>query len=427
MKPAHFILTIVVCAMTGGQTAAQHAYTLDECVAMALENNVAVRNADCAVESAGQQRRQAFTAYFPEVGASAFGFSADKGLIRMDLAPGMSMSMLKNGVTAGVTATQPVFAGGRIVNTNRLASLGVEVSTVRRRQSADEVRLTAERYYWQTVTLQEKLLTLRALEAQLGRIGADVEAAVAAGVATRNDLLQVQLQQNDIESSRISLENGLRLSRRVLAQYIGAGTDSIAVAATIDTATAPPMPREIYIDPSEALEATVAYRLLQSNVRCAELEQRIATGKNLPSVGIGAGYMYDNLSDRSKPVAMAFVSVSVPLSGWWGGSHEIKRRRAETVAARNTLEDSSELLVIGMQKAWDDLGEAHRQMLVAQKSIEQSAENLRLHEAYYRAGTTTMSDLLDAQTLYRRSCDRFTDAYASFRVSTTEYLIATAR
>lgn len=58
---------------------------------------------------------------------------------------------------------------------------------------------------------------------------------------------------------------------------------------------------------------------------------------------------------------------------------------------------------------------------------QQSAENLRVHEAYYRAGTTTMSDLLDAQTLYRRSCDRFTDAYAAFRVSTTEYLVATGR
>jgi LysR family hydrogen peroxide-inducible transcriptional activator len=44
---------------------------------------------------------------------------------------------------------------------------------------------------------------------------------VKAGVGIRNDLLQVQLKENEIQSNKIQVENGLKLSLMVLAQHIG--------------------------------------------------------------------------------------------------------------------------------------------------------------------------------------------------------------
>ena len=120
----------------------------------------------------------------------------------------------------------------------------------------------------------------------------------------------------------------------------------------------------------------------------------MALGKNLPTLAVGAGYMYDNLMDKSHPFAIGFVSLSVPVSGWWGGSHAVKRQKLQVRNAENMLADNSELLVIAMQKAWADLQDAYKQILIARNSIEQSAENLRLNEDRYHAGTSTMSDLL---------------------------------
>lgn len=53
----------------------------------------------------------------------------------------------------------------------------------------------------------------------------------------------------------------------------------------------------------------------------------MALVKNLPTLAVGAGYMYDNLMDNSHPFAIGFVSLSVPVSGWWGGSHAVKRQK----------------------------------------------------------------------------------------------------
>lgn len=407
---------------------AQKIYTLDECRTMALENNVKLRNAANAVESARQERKEAFTKYFPSVSATGMAFNADKGLLQMDMAPDMQMSMLKNGVAGGITATQPLFTGGQIVNANKLAEVGEEISRLQLQQSENEVELTVEQYYWQVVTLKEKRKTLLALKEMLSQLSRDVEAAVRAGVTNRNDLLQVQLKANDVESSLINLDNGLALGKMVLAQYIGLGKGDMDVEDAVpETAGAAPFPAELRKDHEASLALTPEYRLLQGNVEASKLQKRLAVGKNLPAVAVGAGYMYDDFMDRSHPFGIAFATVSVPLSGWWGGSHAIKKQKLQLRNAENLLADNAELLVIKMQKAWNDLQDAHKQTLIAQSSIEQSAENLRLNQDYYRAGTTTMSDLLDAQTMLRQSHDKYAEAYAQFRIKTVEYLQATGR
>ena len=83
--------------------------------------------------------------------------------------------------------------------------------------------------------------------------------------------------------------------------------------------------------------------------------------------------------------------------------------------------------MIRMQKAQIDLSNAYQQALIALNSIEQSEENLRLNEQYYKAGTSGMSDLLEAQQLYQQSRDKYAEAFSKYEISKTEYLQATGR
>ncbi len=80
-----------------------------------------------------------------------------------------------------------------------------------------------------------------------------------------------------------------------------------------------------------------------------------------------------------------------------------------------------------MVKAWNDVTEAYQQLSIAQRSIEQAEENLRLNRDYYRAGTSRMSDLLEAQMLYQQARDQQTDAYADYQNKRLEYRIATGK
>lgn len=385
-----------------------------------------MRNAENEIRMAEHDRKNAFTRYFPSVSASGGGFIANKGLMELNMGPDMSMSMMKDGVVGGVSATLPLFAGGQIVNGNKLAKMSEEVSRTRYRLSENEVRLTTENYYWQVVTLKEKLRTLEVVEARLDTLTRDVEAAVQAGVTTRNDLLQVQLRQNEIKSNRLNVENALALSRELLAQYMGMGLDSVDVAYAME-GRLPEEPAGLFLPPESALPRTGEYDLLRQNLEATRLQKKIAVGKNLPTVAIGGGYYYDDLLDVGMDFWVGFATVSVPLSGWWGGSHDIKKQKLQVKNAENQLNDQSEMLMIRMRQSWNDLNDAYKQVGIALTSIDQATENLRMQSDYYAAGTCTMSDLLDAQTLFQQSRDKYVEAYAQYEVKKREYLQATGR
>lgn len=419
------LLLTVLC--TGGPVAAQRAYTLDECVREALANNVRMKNAANDVRMAEHGRQEALTNYFPTLSATGGGFITDKGMVKMEMAPGQSMSMMKDGIVGGVTAAVPIFTGGQVINGNKLSKEYVEVTKLQRNLSENEVRLTTERYFWQVVMLKEKLRTLQTIETQLARLQEDVQASVDAGLTTRNDLLQVQLRTNEMKSGRIQVENNLALSRNLLAQYVGHPADSIDVSCTIDESAQPEGPDRLFREPQGALEQTSEYQLLDRQVRVNELQHKMAVGKNLPTVALGGGYMYHNLMERDHSFWMGGVTVSVPITGWWKGSHEIKRHKLQVRNAENQRTDQGELLVIRMQHAWNDLNDAYKQIGIARLSIEQADENLRLNNDYYAAGTCTMSDLLNAQTLYQQSRDKYVETCTQYEVKKREYLQATGR
>ncbi len=412
--------------MTYTSMSAQRTYTLDECLDEALKNNVRIKNADNNLSAARHTSQEAFTKYFPSLSATGGGFMANKGLVQMEMAPGMEMSLLKNGIVGGVSASMPLFAGGQIVHANKLAKVNVEATRLQRGLSVNEVKLTTEQYFWQIVKLKEMLKTLSSVEKQLESIRKDVEAAVSAGVTNRNDLLQIQLRKNETRSTRISVENALAVSRNLLAQYIGCVSDTIEVAYALDGAL-PASPHVLYRAPETSLVLTNEYSLLQQNLKASRLQYKMSVGKNLPTVAIGGGYMYDNLMEKDHPFWVGFATVSVPISGWWGGSHEMKKHKLQVRNAENQFVDQSQLLIIRMQNTWNDLTDAYKQVEIAVESIEQATENLRLQTDYYHAGTCTMSDLLEAQTLYRQSRDKYVESYARYEVKKREYLQATGR
>ncbi len=434
---------LMLGAMIALSATAQRQYTLPQLLDSARQHNFAIRSARHDIEAAELQRKEAFTKYFPNVSGNLLWFNANKGLVETSLdltekippqitatlsqvlpaemmatlTNPITFSMMKNGTIASLMAVQPVFAGGQIINGNKLAKLGEDVSRLQLRLSENEVEKTAEQYYWQMVTMQEKVKTIDAVEALLNDIHKDVDVAVRAGLAMRNDLLQVELRQNEVASQRLKLMNGLSLVRMVLSQHCGLRDTAFLISYEPEAT----LPLAVKQDHQLALANTTEYKLLGKQVEATELQRKMTFGQNLPTVAVGAGYNYHNLLDRNQNFAMVFATVSVPISDWWGGSHAVKRKKIEVQKAQEQLVENGELLKIRMQSAWNGVEESYNQLQLAQRGIEQAEENLRLNRDYYRAGLSRMADLLEAQLLYQQTLDRRTDAFAEYQNKLLEY------
>ncbi len=438
-----YIFATILCLGFFESAIAQQQLTLQQVRELAVANNIVTRSADNALIQAQEQQKEAKTNYFPQVNAVGVGFKTNVDMVKANIATdevipsslaqliptelavkipaNIPVNMVDHGLMVGVTAVQPLYMGGQIINGNRLAKVNVEAKQLQSQTSKKSVLLQAEQYFWQIITLKEKQKTLDVVGDMLSNLEKDASVAVKSGVGMRNDLLSVQLKQNEVESARLKLDNGLKLARLVLAQYIGMENKDIDVSPDGDLLQMPVYPA-IKVDHNQAVNELPEYQLLQKDVEATNLQYKLEIGKRMPSLGIGAGYSYYNMGKgTNNNFASMFVTMSIPISGWWGGSHAIKRSKLVEDNAREQLAINTQLLKIRMQKDWNDLDDAYKQLELSRKSIEQSKENLRLNSDYYHAGTVTMNDLLIAQQQYQQCRDRYTDAYSQLQLKMVEY------
>ncbi|MDR2859510.1 MAG: TolC family protein [Mediterranea sp.] len=434
MKPKQTITALISCVVTLSATA-QTAYTLEQCKELSLKNNIQAKNSQLNVTIAEEAKKETFTHYFPSVSAMGTGFKTSNPIIDMDMdlspllgeMPPIGVYALEDGIIGSVMATQPIFAGGQIVNGNKLAKLGVEVSQYQKKISDNEILLKTEELYWQLCALMEKVKTVAEIEILLNSVHKDVKISYEAGLITKNDLLKVELKQNELASGKLKLESGVKLLKMALGQHIGISPDAFDIKNSVSEEI--PLPYENQIDPEDALLQRTEYRLLDKSVEAGHLQKKMEIGKNLPTVAIGAGYNYYGFdkSNLENSFGMVFATVSIPISGWWSSSHAIKKQNLNILIAENNKQNASEMLLLQMQQIWDELVEAYRQMALFEQSIDIATENVRLNGDYYKAGTGILTDLLNAQSALQQSCDQYTEAVMGYRIKLSKYLQVTGQ
>lgn len=431
--------------------------TLEECREMALQNNSSAVGAALDLEAARYQKQEAFAEYFPRVSAMGFGFWAFDPLLEIGVkdifgnndfsnnlqglidsyAPmyGLptSYTTLNRGYLAGVSVMQPIFAGGRIVNGNRLAALGVEAAglqqEVQRRSTSDEI----EGYWWQVVSLQEKRELLAGSKKFVDTLFRDVTAAYEAGLVTEDELLQVKLARNELLSNEVQLDNGLKLAKMNLLNSIGQSYTVISANASeerpyIDSIVLAdeeglPAPPEAYYADEESIAASMEEtRLLELQVEAAELQKKMALGEALPQLAVGATYGYYDFTGKGDFNGLAFATVQIPISDWGKTGAKMKRLQTQVDKAASQRDYLQSQIILGVRQSWVELNSAWSQYQLALDSEAAAEASFGRVERNYEAGMVTIAELLQSQTSLRQASDKRADALNSYRQALRKWL-----
>jgi len=448
MKKVAIVIILVITALSN-QAIAQKGLSLEECKQLALQNNAKTKNGALEIEASRQTRKAAVTKYFPSISASGAMFEAQKDMMEISTQggnlpvyngnpatlstatqfaymPASTMGLLKSGTFGMLTAVQPIFAGGRIWNGNRLASLGEDVSEQNNRLVQNEVLLKTEEQYWLVVSLNEKFKTIQGYEELLNSLLTQVEDAYRSGIVMKNDVLKVKVKRSEVLLNKSKFENGRKLATMAFCQYIGIPYDS--TLALRDSLSLEGSPESYHVEHTEALRNRSEYQLLQASVTAEELQSKMKLGEYLPEIGVGVTGLYMKLDEsKDRTLGMVFGTVSIPISGWWDASHTLEERSIREKIAENNMKDNSELLLLQMQKAWQDFTDAYKQVLLSEEAKKQADENLKVNQDSYNNGMSTLSDLLEAQALQQQMNDQLTDAKAGYRSKQITYLQVTGR
>ena len=443
---------------------------------MALRNNASLENARLEIESAKQTKYAALTKYFPTLSIAAGYFRSQNYLIdvssessgakidatvRFDgesmeervqaaqiqldrfgididlqseidnfvdrFSYDVTLQMLDRGLSANALLTQPIFAGGRIVNGNKLAKIGVDVAELKLMMSEREVLLNVEQYYWQVVMLRLKLLPCDQAMVLLDTLCRDAEAAVQAGVISRTDLLKARLKQNEMRQIRTQLLNGIELATMALCQYIGQPySDSISVEIPFqfdnnDITLSRNNDNPISTFNFQLSTSRPEYALLESAVAAERLRRKMIVGEALPQIAVGATYGIQDLTGVYRQNGILFATIRIPLTAWWETSHNIRKQSIAIRMAENTQRDNTELMALQQRQAYNALREAYEQIDLKRHATADAAENLVDVKNFYDAGLTSVSDYLEAQTLLYQCRNQYSDQLIDYKLKELRY------
>ena len=347
-----------------------------------------------AVDNAAWARRAAISAMV----LPSISISTDYTHFTIDQFNVGTGERVKTSATARIDARFELFTGFR--KASELSRTGADLDAAR----AGEVQqryltaLATEAAYYEVLSGRELLDVARdrVRRAEEGLVVA--RARVVSGAAVQTDSLQLLLELDRARVGLLQEESRLRVARLQLGRRVGTprGVD----AAPLDSSRAPDLPLSLSDAISLALEQGPEFRVARANERSAEAAVKSRRGSYFPQAvlsantsGFGDKYLVRGLSRSSLTFSLSF-----PL--WDNGQRELAYSRARTArdlarASREDLERSAEA----------DVTEAYEAYQTARATADFSAqglvvarENYRVQEARYRAGASTILDLLDAQS-----------------------------
>ena len=438
-------LFLIIASLLIGPIQAQTTDTLklsvQDCIDLALENNIPLKNSQLEIKKAQATKNEARTEYYPKVSAQALAFDAanpllsfgiediDNALVRQtlynlyaqygaNLGLKKTYSFAQNGVMLNALAIEPVYAGGRIRNGNKLASLGIEAAEYQANIKEDEVRLQAECLYWQIVSLEEKVATLDLLDQLLDTLDKDLTGAIEAGLMMPTDQYKLNLKKNESQLNRKKLNDGITLLKMALAQYIG--TDWRAMILT-DTLGNPTEPIAFYHDSKTAVAQRNESQLLNLSLQAEKLKKKMTLGEALPSLMVGGSTSYHTILKNTKPNAMVFALLQVPITDWHKTSLKLKKHNLDTEIAENDRRNYTEMMELQTNQAWFNLEQSWLRINMAQTALNDAEANLKITSDYYEAGLVSLSDLLEAQTQLKHSHDELSDSRVEYQINLVKY------
>ena len=441
MKKCIIILVLMLSVSAFAQEPDKIRLSVQDCIEMALENNIELKNSQLEIDKARATKKEAQTMYYPTVAAQAVAFDAlnpmitvgiddiDNAQLRQILYTlyaeyGANMgldkeySFVQNGMILNAMATEPIYAGGRIRNGNKLAKLGIEAAEYQSKVKEDEVRLQTETLYWQIIALEEKNATLDHLDQLLDTLDKDLSGAIEAGLAMPTDQYKLRVKQNESQLNRKKLNDGISLLKMALAQYIGADWQTMMLTDTLGLETEP---SAYFQNASEAVAQRNESHLLDLSLKAEKLKKKMTLGEALPSLMVGGSANYNTIFENSKPNAMVFAMLQIPITDWHKTSFKLKKHDLNAEMAENTRRDFTEKMQLQTNQAWFNLEQSWLRISMAQTALRDAEANLKITEDYYDAGLVALSDVLEAQTLLKQSRDELTDSRVAYRINLVTY------
>lgn len=413
--------------------------TSEDCIRLAKENNKAIEASEYQLQAAIYEHKSSTALFFPSItlGGNLAYSSVNKDISTSEMQIpvfGQSFSIPPVDFTidvgmiynANIKLEQPIFMGGKILAAERMTKAAENLAEQNKRLQETDVVIETFRAYAGVVKASELQKVALSYNSLLSELHRSVAQAKSHGLKTQNDLLKVEVKLRESELNLTKANNAVRLSKMNLCHYIGYAPDT---QIEIDNR----LPETEILSFDYDISQRADYLMLEYKSEVFRQDLAMAKSEHLPQIGMIAQYGYLNAAEINDTKLfddwnyMVGINVSIPLFDFGHRLNKIKSANAKYMQVKTEQQYNNELFLLDITRATDAYKESLLEERMAQTAMEAAQENLRISTIQYEKGAETLSDHLEAQTLWLQAQQAYIEAKTQTFIKRLEYLKATGQ
>ena len=400
----YIILLIGVSTAVQGQT---KKWTLKECVELALENNISIKQSMNTLKSNEQDIKAAKGEFLPSFGAN-LSQSANFG--SAELFSGNFVDRRFYSTNGSLSLNQTIFNGFRTLNTYKQSQLNFERNEIELRRLQDDVSLNVASAYLNVLFNMENLETARSQYEFSQKQLEQVQNLVESGVQPVSNVYDAQANlSGDLQSLTVA-QNNHKIALLTLAQLIQVPSEGFDVEVI---QVEDPSPSIIYDDVKPIVEYALNNRneikIANKNLEIADVNIKLSKAGFLPSVSMGYGFNtganFSNLSEDSSFFQQINdnkghglnLNVNIPIFSRFRNQTAFARSKIQKDNVQLELDKAKLDLEANVQRAFTDAQAALRSYQASTASVQARELSFSNAQERYAIGALNSFELEQAR------------------------------
>lgn len=408
------IMLIAALLSLASRAAAQHIWTLEECINHAIEHNISLQKTRANMETSAINISEQRGALLPSVSASV-----QQGLIWRPLSE--SVSNIVNGSISsasankanysgsyGVNAQWTVWNGGKRLMNIEQAQYSHDMAQLSLDESANSISEQIASRFVQILYMQEALKVNEQLlehDRALYERGKDM---VGQGQMSRSELAQLEAQvasgEYDVVQTRTTIAENM-LSLKQLLELPPADELSVKSVSIDDDAALQLIPQKEAVY-EYALEHRPEIKSCQTAIDQSRVSTRLAKAQRMPSVSLGAGFTDSHMSgnnDMGKQLKNNLsgnlsLGIAIPLFDQRQTRSSVAKAKVNETIAQLDLADAQKTLYQTIETYWLNANNSQQKFLASRTNVRSLNTTYELLEDQFKLGMTDITNLLQGRS-----------------------------
>ncbi len=328
-----------------------------------------------------------------------------------------------NNYSAKLTLQQPLFTGFKLSSSVDMAEYNSQAQKEDYNTDEHNLIFNVKNAYW---NLYKAYQLKTVVDENVNQIKAhldDVTNLFNQGMATKNDVLKIQVQLGNIQVNQIDANNNVKISMINLNNLLG-------------------LPLSTQIEPIEKVNPQVEIlnnidffvnKSYSNRPELKGMDYRIKAGESsvtlaqsgwYPQVALVGDYLSARPNQRVFPSVDQFrstwdvnLSVSVNIWNWLATKDQTDQAETQLEQAKDSYKIVKDNITLEVTQVYLNILQAKEKMIVASNNVGQADENYRTADDKFKNGLILNSELLDAEVALLTARTSYVQSQVDYEVA----------